>query len=80
MAVKGGHKHIIAVPREIAVVMHRAWKADYDDEGYDFPYINMWARYRLGAADITFDRHDSHPYTVYFDDDQASVEFKLRWL
>lgn len=70
----------ILVDREKSVPLLKAWRADYDHDGYDFPFFQDWARYRLGAAHAQVSKYEAEPVMVVFKDMQAAVEFKLTWL
>lgn len=71
--------YLFEINREQYVKLFRAWKDDTDEDGYDFPYMEMWARYRLNGEMRCMGPYET-PATLIFKDDQAAVEFKLRWL
>lgn len=69
----------VDVNRDQYRVLYKAWKADHDDEGYDFPFFDMWTHYRFNA-DARFSPMSNTPLTLVFEDDMDAVEFKLKWL
>jgi hypothetical protein len=56
-----------------------AWKSAVDVEGYDYPFMEMWA-IDIWDARLVWTKNRDQPAILKFKDDESAMIFKLTYL